>query len=312
MKNKTLKTIVCTAVMALLLSVTACGGSDGGANAQEVGAENGEDTAEAEPTASSAIEDTESEAEEEEAGFKTLEDYFNDPSGKSELEAIIENSSSEWMTLSIEVKENALTYIFKIEDSSMVTDDYGDLLAAQMEEQKGTFGLLAAGLDEEIGQSGACTVRVRYLDPDGNVLAEREYTAADKVEEADVSADTKSDAAEGTENASYETLEDYYNDPSVKSALDAQFAGVSEEGMSASLEVKGNVFTVTVKIEDSSMVVDGLGDALAAALESQRETFKTYVAQFDEVVGESGACTVVMRYTDPDDNVLAETEFKGQ
>ena len=33
---------------------------------------------------------------------------------------------------------------------------------------------------------------------------------------------------------------------------------------------------------------------------------------FDEAVGQSGACTVAVRYTDPDDKVLAEREFKAQ
>ena len=79
--------------------------------------------------------------------------------------------------------------------------------------------------------------------------------------------------------------------------------------MSADLEVKGNEFTVIIKIEDSSMVVDGIAEALSAALDSQEETFKSQVKQFDDVIGQEGACTVIMRYTDPDDNVLAEKAF---
>ena len=118
------------------------------------------------------------------------------------------------------------------------------------------------------------------------------------------------DAADDTGAAGdFQTLEDYYNDPTVKSALDAMFASVAEEGMSADLEVKGNEFTVIIKIEDSSMVVDGIAEALSAALDSQEETFKSQVKQFDDVIGQEGACTVIMRYTDPDDNVLAEKAF---
>ena len=118
------------------------------------------------------------------------------------------------------------------------------------------------------------------------------------------------DAADDTDAAGdFQTLEDYYNDPTVKSAIDAMFASVAEEGMSADLEVKGNEFTVIIKIEDSSMVVDGIAEALSAALDSQEETFKSQVKQFDDVIGQEGACTVIMRYTDPDDNVLAEKAF---
>ena len=57
------------------------------------------------------------------------------------------------------------------------------------------------------------------------------------------------------------------------------------------------------------MIVDGLAEALDAALDAQGDTFKAQVKQFDDVIGQDGACTVVMRYTDPDDNVLAEKSF---
>ena len=35
----------------------------------------------------------------------------------------------------------------------------------------------AKGIDEAIGQTGACTVKVRYLDADGNVIAEKSFKA---------------------------------------------------------------------------------------------------------------------------------------
>ena len=126
--------------------------------------------------------------------------------------------------------------------------------------------------------------------------------------EAEPEAETE-DTADSSSAGEYTTLEDYYNDPSVKSVLDSMFESIAEEGMSASLEVKGNEFTVIIKIEDSSMVVEGLAEALDAALEAQADTFKEQVKEFDEVVEQEGACTVIMRYTDPDGNVLAEKAF---
>ncbi len=132
-------------------------------------------------------------------------------------------------------------------------------------------------------------------------------TEAEAEAEADVEA--AEDGAEAAATGDYDSLEDYYNDPTVKSVMDSMFAGIAEEGMSASLEVKGNEFTVIIKIEDSSMVVDGMAEALDAALDAQADTFKEQVKQFDDVIGQEGACTVVMRYTDPDDNVLAEKSF---
>ncbi|MCM1121080.1 MAG: DUF4854 domain-containing protein [Eubacterium sp.] len=138
---------------------------------------------------------------------------------------------------------------------------------------------------------------------------EAEAEAESDVEEAEAEVEAAEAEVESASSGEYATLEDYYSDPTVKSALDSMFESIAEEGMSADLEVKGNEFTVIIKIEDSSMIVEGLGEALDAALDAQADTFKEQVKQFDEVVGEDGACTVVMRYTDPDDNVLAEKAF---
>ena len=132
---------------------------------------------------------------------------------------------------------------------------------------------------------------------------------ADTEAEAEVEDEADTDDADAADAGDYTTLEDYYNDPTVKSALESAFDAMAGDGMSAACEVSGNEFTVIIKIEDSSMIVDGMGEALSAALDSQADTFKAQVKQFDDVIGQDGACTVVMRYTDPDDNVLAEKAF---
>ena len=86
MKRKSLQFIACAAIMAMTLSVTACGGSDDTAPAAETEETTG---TEAEPEADV---DTEAEAEPEEdaeaeddsaaADGQTLEDIFNDPATK--------------------------------------------------------------------------------------------------------------------------------------------------------------------------------------------------------------------------------------
>lgn len=202
MKRRTLKSIACAAVMALALSVTACGGSDGAANT-------------------------------------------NDDAN---------------------VEENA--------------EDAGD--AGQD---------AAADTEDATADTGADT---------GDAAADTE---------AETEADASADGAEGT----YATLEDYYNDPAVKSVLDASFEGMSQEGMTLSVEAKENVLTMTCKFEDSSVVVDGFGDALSAEMDANAAQFEQIAASFDEAVGgAAGTCTFAVRYTDPDDNVLAEKEFKAQ
>lgn len=124
--------------------------------------------------------------------------------------------------------------------------------------------------------------------------------------------DASADNAAASGDAVYSTLEEYYNDPAVKSILDSAFESLGQEGMTLSIEVKGNVFSMTCKFEDSSMIVDGIAEALEQGLDASASQFETQAAEFDEAVGQSGACTVAVRYTDPDDKVLAEREFKAQ
>ncbi len=144
---------------------------------------------------------------------------------------------------------------------------------------------------------------------------EAEAEVEEKATEAEEAAEeVEEEVEEETETASGEatTLEEYYNDPTVKSILDSAYESMSEEGMSVALEVKENTMTVIIKLEDDTYMVDGIGDMLQSALEEQASTFEEQVAEFDEVVGESGACTVVMRYLDPDDNVLAEQSYTAK
>ena len=143
-----------------------------------------------------------------------------------------------------------------------------------------------------------------------------EETEAEVEEEVEAEAEEVEEAteevAEEAATTDATTLEDYYNDPTVKAAMDAAFASFAEDGMSAAVEMKENTMTAIIKIEDESYIVDGIGDMLQAALEENAVTFEEQAAEFDEVIGESGACTVVMRYVDPQDNVLAEKAFTAK
>ncbi len=120
--------------------------------------------------------------------------------------------------------------------------------------------------------------------------------------------------AEDTEadTAASGTLEELFSDPATKEALDQQFAAMAQDGMSLSSDVKGNNFTLIFKIEDSSMLSDGIEDQLSTALDSLASTFQASAQQFDAAIGQEGACTVTIRYTDPDDNVLAEQSFMAE
>ena len=142
------------------------------------------------------------------------------------------------------------------------------------------------------------------------VEAEAEEVEEATEEVAEEAAEEVAEEAEATTDAT--TLEDYYNDPTVKATMDATFASFAEDGMSAAVEMKENTMTATIKIEDESYIVDGIGDMLQAALEENAATFEEQAAEFDEVIGESGAGTVIMRYVDPKDNVLAEKAYTAK
>lgn len=120
--------------------------------------------------------------------------------------------------------------------------------------------------------------------------------------------------AEDTEadTAASGTLEELFSDPATKEALDQQFAAMAQDGMSLSSEVNGNDFTIIFKFEDSSVIYDGIEDDLKTGMDAMASTFQASAQQFDAAIGADGACTVIIRYTDPDDNVLAEQSFKAE
>ncbi len=168
----------------------------------------------------------------------------------------------------------------------------------------------AAKTEDKAAVEDAATTEADAPEADAEVETPEADTEAD-APEADVEAEKPAaDDAGSTEG--YSTLEDYYSDPTVKSALDSALGAMGGDGMALTIDVKENTLTMICKFEDSSVVVDGVGDALLEALETQAATFETQAKTFDDAIGQAGACTVVVRYTDPDDNVLAEKEFKAQ
>ena len=200
MKRRTLKFIVCAAVMALTLSVTACGGSDDSSNSNNSVAENTKDvkedvsapeadeekeeevnTAEEEETkAPEEEEETEAEEEEEEeasSDIGTLEELFNDPTLKDMYDSMLEAMSEDGISLSYEVSGNDFVMIFTITDSDYLTDEMADGLAEALETQGDQFKTQAAQFDSILEGNGTCTVTIRYTDPDGNVMAEKTFTA---------------------------------------------------------------------------------------------------------------------------------------
>ena len=128
-------------------------------------------------------------------------------------------------------------------------------------------------------------------------------------EQADAAVDAV-DAMVDADTSEFETLEDWFTEPTIASAYGALMDSMGEEGIEISYEVSGNEFIMIFQITDSAYIADDMGDMLNAAMEEQADLFKQQVvAPLDELVGETGACTVTMRYTDPDGDLIAETSF---
>lgn len=206
MRRRTLRFTACAAVMALTLSVTACGDGDGSANSEIVQAEQNEeieaeveveemeakareDVQEVEAAAEKAeaeMEAEEAETEEveedvdtgDEEYFASLEEAFADPTVKAAMDEQLGSMDMDGMEFSYEVTGNDFIVIYKVLDT--VIDDPDDF-AGQMDpvmDQLGTiFSAVAEMFDEGIGQPGATTVTVRFLDADDKLLIERSYKA---------------------------------------------------------------------------------------------------------------------------------------
>lgn len=182
MKKKTLKALACAAAMALVLSVTACGSKDTDVPAEETVEDTVEDTEDqAEPEAEPETEpEAEPEAEEEEeveGEYETFEDYYNDPTVKAAFDEQIEALAGQGMSIEVEAKGNELIMTYQYDEGIELPEDAAELLDAELEKNTAIFEQQAGGLDMAVGQTGACTVTVRYLDADGNLLTEQSYKA---------------------------------------------------------------------------------------------------------------------------------------
>ena len=192
MKRRTVKALVCATLMAMSLSVTACGGSDEASNGADAATEEEAPAAEEEAPAAeeeaSAEEETpaaeEASAEEEApaadaASGMTLEEYMNStPDQKKQFEEEMAASAQDGISIAVDVKGNDFTYIYTFEDDSLITDEVKSNLKTGLEATASVFAMLAEQMDEAIGaDKGTVTIIVKYQDGSGNVLEEGSFHA---------------------------------------------------------------------------------------------------------------------------------------
>lgn len=185
MKRRTVKALVCATLMALSLSMTACGGSDDAAKGADAATEEAAPAAEEEAPAEEETPAAEEAPAEEEApaadagSGMTLEDYMNStPDQKKQFEEEMAASAQDGISIAVDVKGNDFTYIYTFEDESLITDEVKSNLKTGLEATASVFAMMAEQMDEAIGaDKGTVTIIVKYQDASGNVLEEGSFHA---------------------------------------------------------------------------------------------------------------------------------------
>lgn len=199
MKRKTLRFMACAAVMALTMSVTACGDGDGSANseivqaeqdeeieaeveAEEMQAEVREEVQEVKDETEEVEEKTEEIEAEADAGdgeyFSSLEEAFADPTVKAAMDEQLGSMDMDGMEFSYEVTGNDFTVSYKVLDTVIEDpNDFAEQMDPVMDQLGALYSAVAEMFDEGIGQEGATTVIVRFLDASDTLLIERSYKA---------------------------------------------------------------------------------------------------------------------------------------
>lgn len=134
MKKKSVKALLCAALMAMTLSMTACGGSDDAAKGTDTATEApaveepaAEEPADEAPVADEAPAEDEEPAAEASSDEMTLEDYLQgDAESKKQLEEQAQSMSNEQMDMEIEVNGNDLVYVatlkVEVEDTDAMVE----------------------------------------------------------------------------------------------------------------------------------------------------------------------------------------------
>lgn len=199
MKRRTLRFMACAAVMALTLSVTACGDGDGSANSEIVQAEQNEEieaevkVEEAKAEVREEVQEIKEETEEveekteeieaeadagDEEYFASLEEAFADPTVKAAMDEQLGSMDMDGMEFSYEVTGNDFAISYKVLDTIIDDpDDFAEQMEPVMDQLGALYSAVAEMFDEGIGQEGATTVIVRFLDASDTLLIERSYKA---------------------------------------------------------------------------------------------------------------------------------------
>lgn len=245
----------------------------------------------------------ESSVQESLASGKQLSDYLKE----SDLANFEDSFSNDDVVMKVKIEDgNCLVYEATYREQVKETDAVVSYLETYIS-QSG-FSSLAGSMEKSTGVDGV-TIVVRYLNADGTLLLEKEFTSNDVTESsAESTPDESSVAAAPT--GSYSSLDEYLNDPTIKSTMDSTKESFSNDTFDVDIFAEdGTKFVYLFKYK-IDLGGSSTGDYLTKSLEGANTTYDPIAKQLQELIGDK-SISVVVRYVDKDGNLLAEKEYVG-
>lgn len=191
MKRKSVKILLCSALLAMALAVSACGSKKEDKEAAETTPTPTVEIKEEEPTKEPAAEPTEApvdetaeeqekiEASEDEemplVKFATVKEFAESDMIQEELEELKNSLKGSGMDITITYDEDKLIYTYTYSELENM-DGFAEQLAAAMEDKAETFETIAASIREVVDVENPAVV-VTYVDANGEEIYSVDFTA---------------------------------------------------------------------------------------------------------------------------------------
>ena len=207
---------------------------------------------------------------------------------------------------------SAGTAAYAAESYTVERGDYLKKIAEKMYQDASKWELIYETNKDLIKDPNLIYAGQVFVIPD---LQTEETAPAADAGEADIPAPALAEAASETEPqpevpvGDYASLEDYLNDPAVRAEIDDTIESSSNDNFSVRVSAKGNELMMEFKLlVDIGIDASDIEEIYAG----HEEYFETAAAEFDEMIGQSGACTLVLHFLNPDDTLIIEKRYKAQ
>lgn len=152
--KKLIKLLTCAAMLAMVLSLAACGGDDDKSSEKST-------------------------TEDKKYTYDSIKDFVDSEEFQAELKTLMDSMDQSEMKMEVSGEGNKLIYSYTYTDI-VIDDTTKTAMAEALEEgltaQSSQFTSLAASLTEEINVTDPI-VKVEYIDAEGTVIYEKEFTA---------------------------------------------------------------------------------------------------------------------------------------